>query len=797
SKEESHRFARKTLGRLDGSGFELKEAPRTDGAERNGPATVLMSAPGENEEVRGIVRMILGLVRDRGVRFGEIGVLLPSPDLYWPLLKEALDEAGVPYFAGERSLAGSAGARGALRLLRLLRGRIERRHLVDFLVSAPLSVPGGPDGGFDPYSLWVRKSAEAGMIGENGWAEENGRLIDRIKRARDGGGGVWEKELASARIVRCVLKRIAEAGAAFSGRSTWGDLAASFSSLIKDLFNPTCDTDSVCSLVEGLRELDRVSRPVSIDTFSRIVESVIGMSRRRHGRLCGRGVNVLPLYQARGISFKVLFIPGLTESGLPGTVRQDPFLKDEERMELRRITGGRVSLAEKMERLDEEELVFAMALDSATEELVLSHPRLEEGTGRGKIPSSALRFVKGYSIDGGHDESITELWLSHRVKGSAGFEPLSEGEYDFIQAAAFKEGSGSLPADRFFTKGIELVRARGNRRRFTPYDGVFSSRDAIGELRRMIEENGWSYSPTSMESYASCPFAYFLGSVLGVDSLEEPERIISITPLQKGSLVHAILAQLYRELGNRGLLPLDEIWGEEVFRIADRVASAYFSTYPENEPVGLEVFWEMEKRTISESIKALLEKEMSKREGYVPHCFEEPFGGRKDHTLVAFECGGRQLFFHGRIDRIDLGSGELFRVIDYKTGRLIGRDQDVAGGTFLQLPIYLLAASKILDRPIAAGIAQYWRVGMGEGKRRVSFSGGLWDAEELRSVLDVITRGIEGGLFFAPAAGDACKFCSMRPACPSGRGRLFEAKSAGDERCRDFISMRGLAEGEA
>lgn len=790
SEGEPFGFAGKLLEQLERAGFVLTGIPSKYKKDVRRPETLLMSAPDEEEEARGVVRRILCLVRDGEMRFGDIGIVLPSPGTYWPLLREALEEAGIPYFVRGSGMPHAVGpaAVGAIRLLELLWGRMERSDIVEFLVSAPLSLPGDRGSDFDPFSLWVGKSAETGLIGEGGWVEENRRLLGRIERAGDSGEDT-ERILDSVRFVGCVLERIYETIAEIRGEAAWADLARSFSALIRDLFVQSEDTDYLCRLVEGLSGLDRVSPPVTFDAFSRIAEHVIRNSTVPGGHFKGDGVNVLTLNQARGISFKALFLVGLTESALPGVARQDPFLKDGERVELSGITGGEVSLSGKVERIDEEALIFRLELEAAENEIVCSYPRFEAGTGKQKIPSSFLRFIEGYSMDTENDDTVKRLWLSRRVGDD--FEPLGGDEYDRILAGKYREGSGgSLPVNPFLSRGMELVRSRWGNRYFTPFDGVFSSREALNEIGLLLEERGWSFSPTSMESYAVCPFAYFLGNVLGAATRDEPQRTITITPLQRGRLVHSILAGLFTELESRELLPVTAASKDVVFEIAADFTARFLKDYPGREPVGLPVFWEMEKRNISDSIRILLEEELSDEDDYVPSYFERPFGGNR--SRVSFDCGGRTIFFHGRVDRIDLSEGGGFRVIDYKTGALKGDDQSMDGGTCLQLPVYLLAASKILARPIDAGTAEYRRVGTRGGKRRLYFTGGTWDEDggELERVLDVITSGIQRGLFFAPASGDACEYCELRPACPSGGIRLFEMKAEGDERCRDYLEMR-------
>ena len=230
---------------------------------------------------------------------------------------------------------------------------------------------------------------------------------------------------------------------------------------------------------------------------------------------------------------------------------------------------------------------------------------------------------------------------------------------------------------------------------------------------------------------------------------------------------------------------------ETVLALAEEIAAGFLETVPKEEPVGLPVFWEMEKRLVRESVRILIEEERLETDGFVPSYFEKWFGADRGGIDVPCPCGGRTLSFHGRIDRIDVAADGRFRVIDYKTGKLMGKDQDIAGGTALQLPVYLMAAARILGAGIETGEARYRHVGTGGGKGAVVFSGSLWEAsgEVFTRTVDTIARGIERGVFFAPADPQTCRFCDVRTACVAGASRLFRMKAANDERAREYLDL--------
>ncbi len=777
-------FTGRTLRRL-ADRLADGDAVRSEPAGRSPAEIRLFSAIDAEEEVREIVRRILGLVRQDGYRFSEVAVVIHSWDEYWPLMREILGEAEIPYRADESMLSGkSPASESALRLLQLVGGELERWKLVDFISSAPLEIPESWNFSYDPYSLWIKNSASAGMTGEGGWVAESGELVERLESSTDGDGEGAEA-VASAVIMCEVIGSIEHAKASMGGEHGWRHYARTFTECLEDLFVECEDTMLTCAAINRLEDLDRISGPVSFDTFSRHVRTVLASSRVKSVPEGASGIKVLRSSRARGLLFRAVFLPGITESALPGRIRQDPFLKDDERVILNRSSGGRVMLSLKGDRLDEEKLVFELELNSAEEVVVLSYPEREMGTGKELTPSSFLRTVEGYSPDGNHDGCLGFKRLPPRRGSPLPPDPVSIHECRYLLASGRTGGPSLPPADRFISRGAELVMARWGRRAFTPYDGVFSSGRALEELGKILGEKGRSFSPTSLESYAKCPFSYFLKHILRIESIEEPERLISITPLQRGIIVHELLAGLYRDLEAAGLLPIRERDRERVLDMAREAASCAFSGYLKANPVGLPVFWSWEKGNMMTGVRLMLDEEMRAGEDYVPYSFECGFGALGDvggAPVGLKDCG---VFFHGRIDRIDMRSDGRYRVIDYKTGGLNRmKDQDLAGGAALQLPVYLLAASVLLGSPVSRGVAMYRRVGAGSGKRLVTFSGELWDDDggDFERLIGCLVGGIEECMFFPLPDRETCKYCDMKSACPSGRDRLFDMKIDGDRR---------------
>ena len=78
----------------------------------------------------------------------------------------------------------------------------------------------------------------------------------------------------------------------------------------------------------------------------------------------------------------------------------------------------------------------------------------------------------------------------------------------------------------------------------------------LARFLRTADEEGRAVivlSPSALELYVGCPYAWFLERRVGADALDE-----EFGPLEKGSFAHSVLARFYNEAGRRGIARLDD-----------------------------------------------------------------------------------------------------------------------------------------------------------------------------------------------------------------------------------------------
>ena len=198
-------------------------------------------------------------------------------------------------------------------------------------------------------------------------------------------------------------------------------------------------------------------------------------------------VHVMSVFEARQWDPAVMFIPNLTEKIFPRYHSQDPFLPDSA---VRELKEAGIRLRDSRDRDEEESCLFdAVALRPL-------------GLGRKR----------------------REICLSYPRRNPRGDENLRSSFFGRLRAA---ESKAILARPALEMPSISLR------------PGVaLHSEDLLGVLAARHTH----FSPSSLESYARCPFQFFANRTLRLKSLPDtPEDRLSF--LVQGSIVHDVLKQ--------------------------------------------------------------------------------------------------------------------------------------------------------------------------------------------------------------------------------------------------------------
>lgn len=219
------------------------------------------------------------------------------------------------------------------------------------------------------------------------------------------------------------------------------------------------------------------------------------------------------------------------------------------------------------------------------------------------------------------------------------------------------------------------------------------------------------FSVSRIERYARCPFSYFIQYGLGV----KERRIFEMSAPDIGSFMHEVMDRFSKELEkeNMSYRDIEREWC--ALKVSGIVEDILKET---SDSILLS-----SKRYlyITERFKRILTRAVwlvalhIKRSGFEPIGYEMSFGKGGDFPPISIELSsGDRINLIGRIDRIDAmekEEGTYLRIIDYKSGNKAFNLSDVYNGLSIQLMVYLDAMLEVKkDKPVLPGGVLYFKI---------------------------------------------------------------------------------------
>jgi RecB family exonuclease len=456
-------------------------------------------------------------------------------------------------------------------------------------------------------------------------------------------------------------------------------------------------------------------------------------------------IQVLTVQRARARRFSAVLVLGLVEGEFPGRGERPALLTGAQRARLDGI-GGRLFLEEP----DQEEALFVWALSRARSVLMLSARDADEGGG---YAAPSHYWTRCRALLGREHEEPIRRTLSQQVYAPS----RAPSRRHYLRACAAL-GIATHP-----DVGASRADAPAWRR-----SGGLAHLESKEVLRELSETA--CFSPSAIETYLRCPFAWFISRVVGAESVETlvDERLV-------GELLHSVLRDAYRQFSAEGLLPLR---GEKLARanevvavVVDRLTAG--EGCPGDDAQRRVTNWRL--RRLAAAVFAM---EAGMEAQLVTVETEMPVGGDE-----GVDIGG--VAVRGRIDRVDAaGDGELF-IVDYKSGSAPKRSK-IGTAEGLQLPLYMLALGA--ERPGSAVVGGAYLSPSSRERTGVVRSGcedllgsdsrscRVTDDDEFDEFLTAAVElakeaaeGIKSGVIAPPPERDCPAWCELGPVC---RARL-------------------------
>ena len=805
----------------------------------------VFSAPGEGRECVEITRRILEEAR-RGVAFDEIAVFVRSPQRYAGLIENAFTRAGIPAWFERGTARPHPAGRAFLAMLACASEKLSARRFAEYLSLAQVpqvgaaefdfvvpeddalpavadaaqrvtdatpaaAHPGGEDeteaviaGTLRAPWKWETLIVESAVIGGDpkrwhrrlaGLAQEfRVRIQEELSEDPESPRAArLQRELRNLGHLRTFALPIIDLLASWPAAATWGDWLDRFAALAPRILR---HPDRVLRMIAELRPMSEIG-PVSLEEARNVIADRLRMlemdpPRHRYGR-----VFVGSPQQARGRTFRVVFVAGLAERMFPQKPHEDPMLLDDE---MRVPLGAGLPVQEDRGRM--ERLLLRLVVGAPTERLWLSYPRIEVAESRPRVPSFyALDIVRAITGRIPHHEELQERAVAEGGAMLAWPSPadperaIDDLEHDLsvLRELLLSDNPKAVRGHAHYLLRLNeslkrSVTARWARARsaWTSFDGITRVTGMTASMLAAQRLAARPYSLSALQKFSSCPYQFLLAAIYRLEPAEEPEPLQKLDPLTRGAMFHEVQAEFFRDLHRAGRLPVRDAEVSDALARLNVIVARVAARYHEQLAPAIERVWNDEIADIARDLRVWARRLPDAGE-WIPEYFEFSFGlhdeGRDPRSAPDPVLVDDRFLLRGSVDLIEQKMDRsALRVTDHKTGKNRTTWKTViGGGATLQPVLYSMVVEQALAKPVTSGRLFYCtapggfaehEIPLNESNRRLGLE-----------ALEIIDRAIELG-FLPPAPAErACSWCDFRVVCgphEAERVRLKSADKLGD-----------------
>ncbi|MDR2654494.1 MAG: PD-(D/E)XK nuclease family protein [Oscillospiraceae bacterium] len=374
----------------------------------------------------------------------------------------------------------------------------------------------------------------------------------------------------------------------------------------------------------------------------------------------------------RTSSPKIAFVIGANEGLFPLIPKESGIFSDAERQKLKALGLDLPDTAD--DKIADERFIAYKALTCASEKLYISYPSVDL-KGDTLYPSGILKEI----------DAMFESAVPHIIPGRSGLIQ-DENSAWLALARTFRSDSPRRAAlVEYFGKkegGEEKIRELSR----AAFSGEYKIEDKA--LAKKLFGQNMVLSPTRVEKYYQCPFAYFTEFGLKI----KKRRRAELSPVDSGNVIHYALQSLVQKHGGKGLGALS---AEEIDAETAAVLESYILEYMGGVKDKNKRFKYLYSR-LADTLKSLVKRlaaEFAQSE-FEPVGFELKIARDGEIQPLELLLPGGSVRIEGKVDRADVmkkGGEKYIRVIDYKSGGRDFRLSDVYYGLNMQMLIYLFS----------------------------------------------------------------------------------------------------------
>lgn len=652
-------------------------------------------AAGVYAECKAAACRIAALVREEGLRYGQIAVICRELDAYAAPLRYEFALAGVPYFSDENvSPEHTAPAAFFTAALALLSRGVSTEALLGLLKTDLCGFTAQEIAVLENYAYTWRLGAadwrapftknpegfgaEASEESAAVLAEAEAlrvRLMSRVERFLDAARG------GSAAEISAQLYYFLEA---FDGGAQTQAAAAAFEAAGDVLRARAAYAawEHVMGLLDQMAQL-LGGEAVTAQEYAELFALLLRAARLGRVPETQDAVLVTTADRMRLDRPEACFVLGVCEGRFPRLLGASGLLSHADRELL--VQSGLEMPGNYENRTLLEQMFFYRALTAPSRALYVSYPSPESG---GAPLSAAM-------------EPLTRAFCPPPdVLDTARYAPTPAAALDLLGASYREDTPEAAALEAALRREGSAADSLAAMARAAKAP-AFRARETQS-LAALLGER-MTLSPTRVEQYYRCRFSYFLQYVLRI----RPRRRAELSPLESGSFIHFILEHTLRAAGGA----FAELSADALSRLADEAADAYVAQFMPAAGQRFAYLIERIKAGVARLLAFLQEEQRQSQ--FHPVAFEQEIGFSDGAVppLTLRTPDGRTVRVQGKIDRVDVMERDgksYLRVIDYKTGTKAFSLDEVYCGLNTQMLLYLFTlcanAADVYKNPVAAGV---------------------------------------------------------------------------------------------
>ena len=437
---------------------------------------------------------------------------------------------------------------------------------------------------------------------------------------------------------------------------------------------------------------------ITIDRFIRILK--IGLKNSELGKIPATQDQVIvgDTDRSRSRKTKTVFIIGLNDGVFPSINKNQGFLDDEDRENLK---TENIEIAKgTLENIYDDNFNIYKAFTTAEEKIYLSYAS-SDNEGKSLRASNLIYRMKKIFPNLIEESDIIKKENLNLINEKISYENL------ILKINEIENGINPEKLFYILYKYYEQNKKyKDILKDNLKYINFKLNEKLKKENLEKLYGNKLNTSISKLEKYKSCPFSYYLQYILKLKEKEE----LKVQSFDTGSFMHDVINTFFEEINNLGI-KLNNISDDEIEIIINKIINEkllnennYIFTASEKYKLLVQRLKRIIIKSLKYIIQSLVQSEF-KLEGT-----EVEFGEKGKYKPIVLNLDdGKTVEIIGKIDRIDVAQDEnkkYVRIIDYKSSVKNIDFGNVYAGLQLQLITYLDAVCKIEDF-VPAGILYF------------------------------------------------------------------------------------------